>query len=75
MSKDEVISSCLSNASQIKGQLQDLGEMVSKKEMISIILNELTDEQGNLISTNEEEAIPFIKLWSLYKEAADRMKK
>jgi len=41
--------------------------MVSNNEMISIILNELNDEKGNPISTREEEAIPFIKLWSLCK--------
>jgi len=49
--------------------------MVSEKEMISIILNALTDEQGNPISTDEEEVIPFIKLWSLYKAEEDKMKK
>ena len=32
--------------------------MVYDKEMISVILNALTDEQGNLISTKEEEAVP-----------------
>ena len=49
--------------------------MVSDKEMISVILNALTNEQGNLISTKEEEAIPFIKLWSLCKAEKDRLKK
>jgi len=58
-----------------KNSIVDLGEMVYDKEMISIILNALIDEQGNVISTKEEEAIPFIKLWSLYKEEEDRLKK
>lgn len=61
VSKDEGISSCLSKACQIKGQLRDL--------------NALTDEQGSLISTKEEESIPFIKLRSLCKAEEDRLKK
>lgn len=75
VSNDEGILSCLSKASQIKGQLQDLGEMVSENEMIYIILNALTNEQGNFVSIDEEEVIPFIKLWSLCKAEEDRMKK
>ena len=75
MSKDEGISPCLSKESQIKGQLQDQGEMVSNNEMISVILNALIDEQRNLMSTREEEVIPFIKLWSLCKVEEDGMKK
>lgn len=43
--------------------------------MIFFILNALTNEQGNLISTKEEEFIPFIKLWSLCKVEEDRLKK
>lgn len=74
VSKDERISSCLSKASQIKGQLQDLGEMVFDNKIISVIINALIDEQGNLISTREEEAIPFIKLWSLCKAEEDMLK-
>jgi len=31
----------------IRSQLQHLGEMISDKEMISFVLNALTDEQGN----------------------------
>lgn len=68
VSKDEGILSCLSKASKINGQLQDLREMAYDNEIISIILNALTDEQGNLIFVREEEVIPFIKLWSLCKE-------
>jgi len=74
VSNDEGISSYLSKASQIRTQLQDLGEMISDKEMISIILNALIDEQGNLISNKEGEAIPFIKLWSLCKTKEERLK-
>ncbi|MCY6488218.1 hypothetical protein, partial [Actinobacillus pleuropneumoniae] len=76
VSKDEGILSCLSKASQIKGQLQDLGEMVSDKEMISVVLNALTDEQGNLISNKEEEAkaIPLTNLWTLCKIEEKRLK-
>ena len=62
VSNDEGISSCLSKASQIKGKLQDLGEMVFDNEMIFVILNALTDEEGNLVSTTQEKDILFIKL-------------
>lgn len=75
VSKDEGISSCISKASQIKGKLHDLGEMVSDNEMIPAILNALNDEQGNLIFTMEKEAIPFSKLCSLCKAEEDRLKK
>jgi len=67
VSKDEGILPCLSKTSQIQGELQDLREMLSDNEIIFVILHALTDEQGNLIYTSEEEVIPFIKLWSLYK--------
>lgn len=50
-----------------KSQLQDQGEIVYDNEMIFIILNALTNEQGNIISTEEDETITFIKLWSLCK--------
>ena len=49
VSKVEGISSCLSKASQIRTHLQDLGEMISDKEMVSTVLNTLTNEQGNLV--------------------------
>lgn len=74
VSKDKGISSCLSKASQIKEQLKDLGDKVSDNEILSVILNALTNEQGNLMATREEEAIPFIRLWSLCKAEGDRMK-
>jgi len=61
--------------SQIKCQLQDLGEMVSDKEMIFVILNAFTDEKGNLISNKEDEAIPFIKLWCLWNPKEYRFNK
>jgi len=48
--------------------------MVSNKEMISIILNALTDEQGNLVSNGEEEAIPFNNLRTLCKIKENRVK-
>jgi len=40
VSNDEGILSCLSKACQIKGQLKDLGEIVSDNKIISAILNE-----------------------------------
>jgi len=71
---DEGISSCLSKASQINEQLKDLGDRVSDNKILSTILNVLTDEQGNLIASKEEEVIPYIRLWSLVKAEGDRMK-
>jgi len=47
-SKDEEISTCLTKAFQIRDQLQDLGEMIYDKELITIVLIALIDEQGNL---------------------------
>lgn len=66
-SKDEGISTCLTKASQIRNQLQDLGEMISDQGMITIVLNTLTDEQGNVVSEAYEEVkdIPFNNLWLL----------
>lgn len=74
ISKDEGISSCLSKESQIKEQLKDLGDKVPDNEILSTILNALTDEQGNHIASRKEEAIPYIRLWSLVKPEGDRMK-
>jgi len=74
VSKDGSISSCLSNASQIKGQLKDLGEIVFDKEIIFTIINALINQQGNPITTREEKFIPFIKLWSICKAKEDKMK-
>jgi len=70
---DEGISSCLFKASQIKEQLKDLGDRVSDNEIISI-LNALADGQGIIITSREEEVIPYIRLWSLVKVEGDRMK-
>ena len=56
-----------------KVQLKDPGEIIFDKEIIFFILNALTDDQGKLIITREEESIPFIRLWSLYKAEEERI--
>ena len=50
--------------------------MIFDKEMITIVLNALIDEQGNLVSKayEEEKAIPFNNLWSLCKSEEHRLK-
>jgi len=48
--------------------------MVSNNEMISIILNALTNEKCNLVFNKEEEAIPFNNLWTLCNIEENRLK-
>jgi len=76
VSKDEGIYTCLLKASQIRTQLQDLREMISDKEMVSIVLNALSDELGNLASNSRKEknAIPFKNLWFLCNIEEDKLK-
>lgn len=53
--------------SEIRDQLQELGEIMSDKEMTTIVLNALPEEWGNFTSSiyGKKEATPFIELWSL----------
>ena len=46
---------------EIRDQLQDLGEIMSDKEMITIILNALSEEWGNFTSIiyGKKEDTPF----------------
>lgn len=47
--------------SEIRDQLQDLGEIMSNKEMTIVVLNALLEEWGNFISSiyGKKEATPF----------------
>ena len=53
--------------SEIMDQLQDLGEIMSDKEMTTIVINALPKEWGNFTSIiyGNKEATPFQDLWSL----------
>lgn len=62
--------------SQIIYQLQELGEILSDKEMTVVVLNALLDEWGNFVSSifGKKEATPFCELWSLCKIEETRLK-
>lgn len=55
--------------SEIGDQLQDLGEIMSNKEMTIVVLNALPKEWGKFTSSiyGKKEATPFSNLWSLCK--------
>ena len=54
---------------EIRDQLQELGEIMSDKEMTTIVLNALPEEWGNFTSRiyGKKEATPFNELQSLCK--------
>ena len=62
--------------SQIRDQLQELGEIMSNKEMTIVVLNALLDEWGNFMSSiyGKKEATPFSEQWSLCKIEETRLK-
>jgi len=60
ISKEEEIASYLTKISEIRNQLQDLGEIMSDKEMTIVVLNALQEEWSNFtLYLWEEEATPF----------------
>jgi len=69
VSKYEGIASYLMRVSEIRDQLQELGEIMSDKEMIIVVLNALLEEWGNFVSSiyGKNEVSPFNELWSLFK--------
>eukprot|EP00253_Pinus_taeda_P009693 PITA_09693 len=76
ISKEEGIASYFMRISEIRDQLQDLGEIMSNKEMTTIVLNVLVEEWGNFTSSiyGKKEATPFKDLWSLCKIEETRLK-
>ena len=76
VSKEEGVASYLLRVSNIKDQLQELGEIMYNKEINTIVLNELPDEWGNFVSSiyGKKEATPFNKIWSLCKIEETRLK-
>ena len=67
ISKEDGIASYFMRVSEIRDQLQELGEIMSDKEMTTIVLNALPKEWGNftLILYGKKEATPFNEIWSL----------
>ena len=55
--------------SEIRDQLQELGEVMSDTEMTRVVLNPLLEEWGNFTSSlyGKKEAKPFHDLWNLCK--------
>lgn len=74
--KEEGIASYFMRVSQIRDQLQELGEIMSDKEMTIVVLIALLEEWGNLVSSiyGNKEATPFSELWSLCKIEETRLK-
>ena len=62
--------------SKIQDQLQDLGEVMSDREMTTVVLNASLEEWGNFTSSiyGKKEATPFQDLWSLCKIEESRLK-
>jgi len=67
--KEEGIASYFMRLSQIRDQLQELGEIMPDTEMTPVVLNALPYEWGNFVSSiyGKKEATPFNELWSLCK--------
>ena len=61
MSREHGISSYVIRISEMRDQLQDLGEFMSEKEMTTVVLNALPEEWGNFNSSiyGNKEANPF----------------
>lgn len=61
MSKEEGIISYFMRIFEIRDQLQDLGEVMTDREMTTIVLKALTEEWGNFTSSiyGKKEATSF----------------
>ena len=55
--------------SEMQDQVQELGEIMSDREMTTVVLNALPQEWGNFTSIvyEKKEATPFQYIWSLCK--------
>lgn len=76
MTKEDGIASYFMRISEIRDQLQDLGEVMSDREMTTVVLNALPEEWGNFTSSiyRKKEATPLQDLWSLCKIEETRLK-
>jgi len=63
----EGIASYFMRISEIRDQLQDLGEVMSNKEMTTIVLNALPEEWGNFTSSiyGKKEVAPFQDMFTM----------
>ena len=68
-SREEGITPYFMTISEIRDQLQELGEVMSDTEMTTVVLNALPEEWGRFTSSlyRKKEATPFHDLWSLCK--------
>ena len=62
--------------SQIRDQLQELGEIMSEKEMTIVVVNALPNEWGSFVSSiyGKKEATPLSELWPICKVEETRLK-
>ena len=62
--------------SDMRYQLQELGEVMSEREMTIVVLNGLPEDWGNFTSSiyAKKEATPLSELWSLCKIEETRLK-
>ena len=62
--------------SKMRDQLQELGEVMSDKEMTTIVLNALPEDLGNFTSNiyAKKEATTLNEMWSLCKIEETRLK-
>lgn len=76
LSRKEGITPYFTRISEIRDQLQELGEVMSDTEMTTVVLNALPEEWGNFTSSlyRKKEATPFHDLWSLCKIEETRLK-
>ena len=76
LSREEGITSYFMRISEIRDQLQELGEVMSDNEMNIVVLNTLLEEWGNFTSSlyKKKEATPFHDLWYLCKIEETRLK-
>ena len=76
LSREEGITPYFMVISEIRDQLQELGEVMFDNEMTTVVLNALPEEWGNFTSSlyQKKEATPFHDLWSLCKIEETRLK-
>ena len=76
LSREEGITPYFMRISEIRDQLQELGEVMFDTEMTTVVLNALPKEWGNFTSSiyGKKEATPFRYLWSLCKVEETRLK-
>ena len=76
LSREKGITSYFMRVSEIRDQLQELGEVMFDNKITAMLLNALPEEWGNFTSSlyGKKEATPFLDLWSLCKIEETRLK-